>query len=109
MVTYLRRNVTIVHGASSWISNLFQDSKIQFNFKLNLTSAISDFSKLRHLGSYMFPAIMPWPMTLAPTNEAIRRKNCAKKTLVRKKITVTTQGVMKDIRIVLLSKKCKIL
>ena len=29
----------------------------------------------------MFPAIMPWPMTLAPTNEAIRRENCAKKNL----------------------------
>jgi hypothetical protein len=34
----------------------------------------------------MFPAIMPWPMTLAPTNEVIRRDNCAEKTLIRKKI-----------------------
>jgi hypothetical protein len=33
----------------------------------------------------MFPAIMPWPMTLAPTNEAIRGKNHAKKTMTRKK------------------------
>ncbi len=32
MVTYLRRNVTI--------SNLSWDSKIRFDFKLNLTSAI---------------------------------------------------------------------
>ncbi len=27
----------------------------------------------------MFPAIMLWPMTLAPTNEAIRNENCAEK------------------------------
>ena len=29
----------------------------------------------------MFPAIMPWPMTLAPTNEAIRRENHVEKHL----------------------------
>jgi hypothetical protein len=29
----------------------------------------------------MFPAIMPWPMTLAPTNEAIRHDNRAKTNL----------------------------
>jgi hypothetical protein len=29
----------------------------------------------------MFPATMPWPMTLAPTNEAIRRENRAEKNL----------------------------
>jgi hypothetical protein len=34
----------------------------------------------------MFPAIMPWPMTLAPTNKAIRRENRAEKTLTLKKI-----------------------
>jgi hypothetical protein len=28
---------------------------------------------------------MPWPMTLAPTNEAVRHKNHAKKKIVRKK------------------------
>jgi hypothetical protein len=33
----------------------------------------------------MFPAIMPWPMTLAPTNEAVRHENCAVKTLLQKK------------------------
>jgi hypothetical protein len=33
----------------------------------------------------MFPAIMPWPMTLAPTNEAVRRKNHAEKTFKKKK------------------------
>jgi hypothetical protein len=33
----------------------------------------------------MFPAIMPWPMTLAPTNEAVRRGIHAKKNFIRKK------------------------
>jgi hypothetical protein len=48
-------------------------------------------------------------MTLAPTNEAVRRENHAEKTLVRKKLPVTIRGVMKDVRIVLLSKKRTIL
>jgi hypothetical protein len=34
----------------------------------------------------MFLAIMPWPMTLVPMNEAIKGENHAKKTLIRKKI-----------------------
>jgi hypothetical protein len=55
----------------------------------------------------MFPAIMPWPMTLAPTNEAVRRENHAKKTFIGKKLTVMIREVMKDVRIVLLSKKHK--
>jgi hypothetical protein len=33
----------------------------------------------------MFPAIMPWPMTLAPMNEAFGCEKHAKKTLIRKK------------------------
>jgi hypothetical protein len=33
----------------------------------------------------MFPAIMPWPMTLAPTNEAIRGENFAQKNLNKEK------------------------
>jgi hypothetical protein len=57
----------------------------------------------------MFPTIMPWPMTLAPTNEAIRHDNHAEKTLIRKKIIAMIWVVMQDARIVLLSKKCKIL
>jgi hypothetical protein len=52
---------------------------------------------------------MPWPTTLTPTNEDIGCKNCAEKTLVRKKITVMNWVVMQDVRIVLLSKKQKIL
>ncbi len=49
----------------------------------------------------MFPTIMPWPMTIAPTNEAVRRENHAKKNLDKeKKITVTIREVMKDVRIV---------
>jgi hypothetical protein len=58
----------------------------------------------------MFPATMPWPMTLAPTNEAVRRENHAEKNIFKEKIlTVTIREVMKDVRIVLLSKKHKIL
>jgi hypothetical protein len=34
----------------------------------------------------MFNAIMPWHMTLAPTNEAARCKNCAIKNLDMEKI-----------------------
>ena len=58
----------------------------------------------------MFPAIMPWPMTFAPMNEAVRHENHAEKNLDKeKKLTVTIREVMKDVRIVLLSKKRKIL
>jgi hypothetical protein len=56
----------------------------------------------------MFPAIMPSPMTLAPTNEAVRHENHLEKTFVRKKLTITIQEVMKDVRMALLSKKGKI-
>jgi hypothetical protein len=47
-------------------------------------------------------------MTLAPTNEAIRRENHAKK-IIRKKNPVMIWEVMQDAGIVLLSKKRKIL
>jgi hypothetical protein len=48
-------------------------------------------------------------MTLAPTNEAVRRGNHAEKPFIREKISVTIREFMKDVRIVLLSKKHKIL
>ncbi len=49
-------------------------------------------------------------MTLAPTNEAVRCENHAKKNLYKeKKLTAMTQEVMKDVRMVLESKKRKIL
>jgi hypothetical protein len=58
----------------------------------------------------MFPAILPWPMTLAPTNEAVRCENHAEKNLDKgKKLTVTIREVMKDVRQVLLSNKPKIM
>jgi hypothetical protein len=57
----------------------------------------------------MFPAIIPWPVTLAPTNEAISCENCAKKSFIQKKLIVTIWEVIEDVRIVLLSKKHKIL
>jgi hypothetical protein len=34
----------------------------------------------------MFPAIMPWPMTLAPTNEAVGHQNYVEKTFIMIKI-----------------------
>jgi hypothetical protein len=37
----------------TFILNLFQDSKIWFDFKSNLTSGISNFSKSQHLASYV--------------------------------------------------------
>jgi hypothetical protein len=40
----------------------------------------------------MFPTTMPWPMTLAPTNEAVRRENHAEKTAIRKKINRHNPG-----------------
>ncbi len=33
----------------------------------------------------MFPATMSWPMTLAPTNEAVRHENHAEKNLYKEK------------------------
>jgi hypothetical protein len=33
----------------------------------------------------MFPAIRPWPMTPAPTNEAVRRDNHAEKNFCKEK------------------------
>ncbi len=58
----------------------------------------------------MFPATMPWPMTLTPMNEADRRENHAEKNLYKEeKLPVTIREVMKDVRTVLLSKKRKIL
>ncbi len=53
-----------------------------FNLKLNLTSAIGDLAN-RDIQLDMFPAIMPWPITLAPTNEAVRCENHAKKNLCK--------------------------
>jgi hypothetical protein len=50
----------------------------------------------------MFPATMPWSMTLTPTNEAVRLENHAKIIFIRKKLTITNWEVMKDVRIVLL-------
>ena len=50
-----------------------------------LTSAKSYFSESRYSARY-FPANIPWPMTLAPTNEAISREITRKKNLVGKKI-----------------------
>ncbi len=57
----------------------------------------------------MFPAIRPWPMTLAPTNEAVRRDSQTEKTFVRKKIIPHDWEVMEDVRTVLPSNTRKVL
>ena len=57
----------------------------------------------------MFPAIKPWPMTLAPTNEAVRRDNQGEKKLCKKKINRHDREVMEDVRTVLPSNTRKFL
>jgi hypothetical protein len=82
MVTYLHRNVTIVCGASYHLleSQISQDLKIRFRFQIKSYISNWQFSILRHL-----VAIMSWPMTLAPMNEAVRRENHAEKNLYKEK------------------------
>jgi hypothetical protein len=53
-----------------------------FDFKSNLTSAIGNLAN-RNIKQDKFLATMPWPMTLAPMNEAVRRENHAKKNLCK--------------------------
>jgi hypothetical protein len=62
-----------------------------FNFKSNLTSAIGDFSN-PNVYQDIFPTTIPWPMTLAPTNDAARCKNHAEKTFKGKKINHHNPG-----------------
>ena len=57
----------------------------------------------------MFPAIMPWPMTLTLTNEAVRRENHAGKNFSKEKINRHDQEVMEDVRTVLPSNSRKVL
>jgi hypothetical protein len=40
----------------------------------------------------MFPAVMPWPMTLAPTNEAVRHENHVEKNLYKEKKIPSQSG-----------------
>ncbi len=70
MVTYLRRNVTIVRGASYHLlgSRISRDSKIRFRLQVGYVS--------RHNAM---------AMTLAHTNEAVRRENHAEKNLYKEK------------------------
>ncbi len=57
----------------------------------------------------MFAAIRSWPMTLAPTNEAVRCDDqVEKKPLFRKKINRHDREVMEDVRTVLPSNTRKV-
>jgi hypothetical protein len=44
----------------------------------------------------MFPTIMPWPMTLTPTNEAIRHE-AVRREIVRKKNLDTEKNYHHDL------------
>ncbi len=57
----------------------------------------------------MFPATMPWPMTLAPMNEAVRRENHAEKTFIWKKINGHNPGGHERCKDSITMKKHKIL
>jgi hypothetical protein len=41
----------------------------------------------------MFPAIMPWPMTLAPTNDAIILKNSGMKNKEKKSFAMILEVI----------------
>ena len=85
LVAILRGNASIVCGASSVI--ICDDVAKDPSDRLSpLTSAKSYISKSRYLARY-FPTNIPWPMTLAPTNEAISREITRKKNLLGKKIS----------------------
>ncbi len=56
----------------------------RFDFKSNLTSAIGNLVN-QDISQDMFPTTMPWPMTLAPTNEVVRHENHAEKNLYKEK------------------------
>jgi len=55
-----------------------------FDFTSNLTSAIGDLAN-RDIQQDVFPATMSLPMTLTPTNEAVRHENHAEKNLYKEK------------------------
>ena len=79
-----RGNASIICGASYHVWDLpsviiCDDVAKDPSDRLSLlTSAKSYISELRYLARY-FPANIPWPMTLAPTNEAISREIMRKK------------------------------
>jgi hypothetical protein len=55
MVTYLRRNVTIVYGASYHLlgSQISRDSKIRFQLQVESHISNWQFSESRHLARYV--------------------------------------------------------
>ncbi len=85
------------------------DTKIRFNCKSNLTSAIGNFSKSRHLASYISRHNAMAYDTCPPKWSWQTWNLCGKEPWYGKKLTVTIQEFVKDVRIVLLSNKRKIL
>ncbi len=85
-MTIPRGNASIICGASYHIwalpsviicDDVAKDPSDRLSL---LTSAKSYISESRYLARY-FLANIPWPMTLAPMNEAISRETTRKKTL----------------------------
>ena len=86
-----RGNASIICGASYHVWDLpsaiiCDDVAKDPSDRLSLlTSAKSYISESQYLVRY-FPANIPWPMKLAPTNEAISREIMRKKNLIGKEI-----------------------
>jgi len=84
LVAIPRGNASIICGASYHVRDLpsviiCDDVAKDPSDRLSqLTSAMSYISESRYLARY-FPANIPWPMTLAPTKEAISREITRKK------------------------------
>jgi len=90
---YSTRECSIVCGASYHVWDLpsviicDDVAKDPSDCMSPLTSAKSYFSESQYSARY-FPANIPWPMTLASTNEAISREITRKKNLIGKKLAV---------------------
>ncbi len=86
-----------------------QDTKIRYNCMSNLTSAISNFSKRQHLASYV-SRHNAMAYDNRPNKWSYQTwKSCGEKPWYGKKLTVTIREVIEDVRIVILSKRRKIL
>ncbi len=86
-----------------------KDTKIWFNCKSKLTSAISNISKLQHLASYVSRHNAMAYDTCPHKWSCQMWKLYGKKPWYKKKLTITIREFMKDVRIVILLKKHKIL
>ncbi len=88
LVAIPRENASIICGASYHAWDLpsviiCDDVAKDPSDRLSLLTSVKRYiSKSRYLARY-YPANIPWPMTLAPTNEAISRETTRKKNISR--------------------------